>query len=328
MTFHPAPTSSLVTRKSTILLFVFITFLCVVADNASSAGITKGRLTQIYEPSGIEQNGSITLIIEDEKDQPLHLVTGLSRDMSLSTQALQKCETALDDLEGIAADGPFFYLVGSHGQKADGSRRKKREIFVRLKVHGNVCEQIVSGPSLYKEIQAVLSRHTGQSGTPFAINIEALAWKHGSSQIYIGLRQPLIDGKSILLVLENPRDLFDKGGSAVISAEPVLLPLGGGGIRAMSYINELGGYLIANEINDNTGKKRSRLWFWRGGPPSPSPINLADIQKMKNIEGLSLLQHSAQGAVIFVSDDGSRKKNNGAHFAIIPLSVLKKAIER
>jgi len=328
MTFYPAPVSLLVPLKSTILLFVLIIFSYAAADNAAAGGISKGRLTRIYEPSGIEQNGSITLIIEDEKDQPLHLVTGLTPDMVLNTQVLQKCGTALDDLEGITADGSFFYLVGSHVPKSDGNRRKKREIFVRLKVHGNVCEQVSSGPSLYKKIQAVLARHTGRSGTPFDINIEALAWKHGSAQIYVGLRQPLIEGKSILMVLENPRDLFDKGASALFSVDPVFLPLGGGGIRAMSYIDELGGYLIANETPDSAGKKRSRLWFWMGGPPSPSPINLADIKKMKNIEGLSTLQYSGQSAVILVSDDGSRNKNKGAHFAIIPLSVLKKAIER
>jgi len=328
MTRHFAPVGSLVMLKSACRIFFLILLTFGNADNAASGEAASGRLTGIYEPSGVEQNGSVILIIEDEKDQALHLISGFSQDMIPSTQTLQNCGINLDDLEGITADGPYFYLAGSHLAKSDGSRRKKREVFVRLKVHGSSCEQLVFAPSLYKKLQAALSRLTGRNTTPFQINIEALAWKQKSDQLYIGLRHPLIKGKSILLILENPRELFEKKEVPVFSENPVILELAGGGIRAMSYIDDIGGYLIANETPDRAGKKQSRLWFWKGGTAPAIPLNTPAIKKLKNIEGISAIQHSTQSSVILVCDDGSLKKKKGAHFAIIPVSVLKKSIRR
>lgn len=323
----PAALGSFVVHTQLIVFFSLIILTFTSPETAMSNGAAKGRLNGIYEPSGIEQNGSVILIIEDEKDTALHLMTGLNRDLTPDTEPIQRCGSALDDLEGIAADGPYFYLVGSHLSKSDTTRRKKREVFVRLKVTATSCEQSVSTPSLYKGLQAALANATGRHQAPFQINIEALAWKHGSTQLYIGLRQPLINDKSILFILENPQEVFDKGAQPVLSGNPILLPLAGGGIRAMSYIDAMGGYLIANETENSSGKKRSRLWFWNGGTASPIPVKVPIIKKLKNIEGLSAFKHNGQSSVILVCDDGSRKKKKGAHFAIIPTSVLIKSIQ-
>jgi len=311
-----------------ICVFIVLAAVSPVNSGHVSAAVLSGRFTGIFEPSGIEQNGAVTLIIEDEKDQPLHVLSGFSQAMAPVTRRLKRCGTTLDDLEGIAANGAFFYLAGSHQPKPDGSRRKKRELFVRLTVRNDSCEALISSPSLYEAIRATLMRATGgQLTTPFQVNIEALAWKHGTGQLYIGLRQPLMRGSAILLILENPRELFEDNAAPVFSEQPVLLPLGGGAIRAMSYIGDLGGYLIANETPDGAGIKHSNLWFWQGGEASPVQMKPPEIRKMENIEGISSFEHDGQAAVIIVSDDGSRKKKKGGHYVVIPISNFQKSIQ-
>lgn len=300
--------------------------ICPLLGLADQGSFPAARFVGIHEPSGIEHNGSVTLIIEDEKKQSLHVLSTIKPDGSPVTSWLD-CGVSLDDSEGIASDGNFFYIVGSHHTKDDGTRRKKREFLARLNVSERTCSAARTSPSLYEAIQHVL-RQAGLYQKPVLINIEAMAWQHGTSYLYVALREPLLGNEAILLTLLNPKALFENNESPRFSETIMQLPLGGGGIRAMAYIPGLDGYLIANESRSGKGKMRSRLWYWKGKSHTPEPIKLPGFKKLENVEGLTAHARESQEYVLFVSDDGNKSKNKGAHFALVPTASIKSAMNR
>jgi hypothetical protein len=305
---------------------VLTLFISSPAGLAGKDSFPLARFKGIYEPSGIEHNGSLTLIIEDEKSQPLHLLKRIEPDGSPVTRTID-CGAVFDDSEGIASNQKYFYIAGSHHTKDDGSRRRKREFFARLDISGPTCRTAGKPVSLYDSIQRTI-RQTARHDGPAVINIEALAWKRGTSHLYVALRAPLFNDAAVLLSLTNPEAIFSNNEPPQFSEAIVLLQLSGGGIRAMNYIEGLDGYLIANETRSNKGKMRSRLWYWKGEPHRPEPVELPGFKKLDNVEGLAGLMHESRAYVAFVSDDGKPKKDKGAHFALVPMSVIKTAIDR
>ena len=112
-------------------------------------------LTGIYEPSAIQQlpDGRF-LVVEDEKDHPLSLVTidadGTVKTAALTAGLLQMFSSfwKLDDLEGLAADrAGFVYAITSHSRDDDGDEKKSREKLVRFRVEGDrvVDPKVVDG---------------------------------------------------------------------------------------------------------------------------------------------------------------------------------------
>ena len=266
------------------------------------------------------------MIIEDEKDQPLHLLIEIPPGGGPETKPLD-CGQKLDDLEGITSIGNTFYVTGSHHPKEDGSRRKKREHFSSLQVSGTKCSTSGSAPSLQPEIRRVLERN-GLAPNPLLINIEALARDPGSDRIYVALRQPVVNGNSILLALLNPNGIFERDEPPRFSDEVIQLPIGGGGVRALSYVDSLGGYLVTNETPSKKGKMKSRLWYWPGPTRKPVQIKTDGLKELKNIEGITPYRIGNKEFILAVCDDGNRKKGKGGRFALLPLADIKKAIPR
>ena len=215
----------------------------------------------IYEPSGVQQlpDGRF-VVVEDEAFHPMGVFT-LEPDGKVSEQPLYRSSliswsspnrvlNTLEDLEAMAVDEHGrVYAITSHSRKENGKRDDKREQLARFGLEG---EQIVDFQVL-RGLRKKISRQHGSLKEATRIrdvkdgggfNIEGLSFDAAKQKLLIGLRSPLAGENAIIVVLENPRAVFDSDEEPHISDQLIELDLAGGGIRAMSYDPHLGGYLI------------------------------------------------------------------------------------
>lgn len=105
------------------------------------------------------------------------------------------------DIEGIATDGAYYYVIGSHGiAKRGGEEQANRFKIFRLMVRPGIG---VAGPpqvsSLAPLLRAdpVLGRHFRQPLQQKGLNIEGLAVRDG--HLFVGLRNPNLGGDVFVL---------------------------------------------------------------------------------------------------------------------------------
>jgi hypothetical protein len=293
-------------------------------------------LTGIYEPSAVQQlpDGRF-LVVEDEKEHPLSLFTldadGSVRSTPLGPGLFQGDDDfwKLDDLEGLAIDrSGFIYALTSHSRDGDGDEKKSRDKLVRFRIDGErvLDTTVVKGlkPALTVAhpvlAQAAEIRDVKSSG---GLNIEALEITPDQQHLLIGLRSPLLDKRAIIARVENPAAVFETGAKPRISATLQTLDLGGNGIRGMSYIPALGGYLV---ISGPVAREQVhfQLWFWNGQPDAPARrVTAPGVQGFEHAEGVSPAVIDGKQRIIIVSDDGSRDEGRYARYLLLDPAQLQ-----
>lgn len=132
---------------------------------------------------------------------------------------------------------------------------------------------------------------------PGGLNLEGMTARADNASVFIGFRNPRPRERAIVVPILNPRAIIE-GQHANIGA-PILLDLGGLGIRGLAYWRSrylvLGG-AIANEAE-------SRLFVWDGEDTTPTPIASVSLSDF-NPEGF--VAYSDLTSVLLLSDDGSR----------------------
>jgi hypothetical protein len=287
------------------------------------------KFNQIYEPSGVQQlaDGRL-LVIEDEPEHPLHILQvnangEMTENKSLNILLRIAFSKKLDDLEAVTM-GPdgYIYATTSHKRNKKGKRKPEREQLIRFKIEGNKIVDTGIVTNLVDTIKAsgILGKVNKQGkGGLYNINIEALSFDK-QNRLMICLRNPHIDNKSIILLLENPIEIFKNKAAPIIAKSPLLLDLQGGGIRAMTYDSKLNGYLLTNEIytTGDNNIKHSQISFWDGNANhKPNPINLPSVISMNNVEGISPITVDGKPRVLLISDNGDLKRNRPANYLLL-----------
>ena len=292
-------------------------------------------LNGVFEPSAIQQlpDGRF-LVVEDEKEFPFSLLS-LDTDGNLSTTPLL-AEAAdsnapfekLADLEGVTLDGfGYIYATTSHSRNTDGEEKKSRDKLVRFRIEGNhaVAPRVVSGlkralveahPSL---AQAATIREVKTAG---GLNIEALEFSPEET-LLIGFRSPLLDNNAIIACLENPAAMFNSDEAPRISPSLVTLNLEGNGIRGMSYLPGLGGYLIISGPV-SAESVDFQLWFWRGQPDDQARrVTVDGLPGFAHAEGICPAMIAGHQWIVVVSDDGSREEDRCAGYLLLAPAQLQ-----
>ncbi len=293
-------------------------------------------LDGIYEPSGIQQlaDGRF-LVIEDEKDHPFSLITfdahGQVTTTALSPGFFQAGDAVwkLDDLEGITADqAGNIYALTSHSRNADGDNKKLRNKLARFRIDGHrITEPVVVGglKQALSEAHPILAEAaaSGDAKSEGGLNMEALEISADQQRLLVGFRSPLIDQRAIVATITNPVGVFEQHAAPQISAVLDTLDLNGNGIRAMAYLQALGGFLIVAGPPTRQGIC-FELWFWNGKPGSTARRVSADgVPGFENTEGVSAATVNGRQMVILVSDDGDRDKGRCAHYRLLDLAQLQ-----
>jgi hypothetical protein len=233
------------------------------------------------------------------------------------------------DLEGAARLGPLVYWIGSHsagesnGPGAAGAPRPNRQrlFATRLGLESGdkgkgvaVTVEPVGRPyqTLLADLEAdpryapfgldQAAKRPGKAKD--GLNIEGLA-ATPNGQLLIGFRNPLPQGKALVAPLTNPGAVL--AGEAARFGEPVLLELGGLGIRSLEMVN---GSLMIVAGPSGPGNPKdgpaipSALYRWNGQFESaPELLRLFGSELGKSLFNPEALFVEGDSLVL-LSDDG------------------------
>ena len=242
------------------------------------------------------------------------------------------------DLEASARIGPLAYWLGSHGAaagngkagKGDGQvgepRPNRQRLFattlglragndgktISLTVepvgrpYTTLIEELSSDPR-YARFNLEAAAHL-PAKVKGGLNIEGLA-ATPSGTLLIGFRNPLSEGKALLVPLTNPNAVMT--GEKAVFGDPVLLDLGGLGVRSLERVN--GNLLIvAGPAEGSKGKSSpSALYRWSGQFESPAV-------KLRSFDAVSGGAFNAEAllvdgdSLVVLSDDGNLERDGHA----------------
>lgn len=291
-------------------------------------------LTGIHEPSAIQQlaDGRF-LVLEDERQRPFSLVS-IAPDGGVDSSPLRPgwleawLDSSddfwkLDDLEGIALDNAGnIHAVTSHSRDGDGDEKTSRDKLVRFRIEAGrvVAPRVVKGlkPALlaaHPVLEAAAGkREVKREG---GLNIEALEFGPDGQTLLIGFRSPLLDGRALIASLENTAEMFDAGAPPRIAASLITLDLDGDGLRSLSRIPSLGGYLLSSGPVAG-GTAHFRLWFWSGiSGESAHRVDVAGLPGFERAEGICPAIIDSHPKIIIVSDDGDHAAGQCARFLML-----------
>ncbi len=211
------------------------------------------------------------------------------------------------DLEGAARIGDRIYWITSHGRNRNAKYRESRLRFfatdiVRTngsfelrpsgKFYAHLLLDLFNDPRLKKfhlDAAAALAPKS-----PDGFNIEGLS-PTPDGRLLIGLRNPLPQGRALLVPLLNPAGMIS--GKPVELGDPVLLDLGRRGIRAMTLYEDK--FLIIAGAIDST--RDAKLFLWSGGNSKPQPLEV-DVTAF-NPEAVAT--YPGEKRIQLFSDDGT-----------------------
>jgi len=220
--------------------------------------------------------------------------------------------SAETDIEGAARLGHRIYWVTSHALNNQGERRPNRHRFfatefrvshgqVQMSVPGraymNLVSDLANAPGLTRFGFAAASQR--QPKARGALNIEGLC-ATPEHELLIGFRNPVPDGQALLVALKNPDQVV--AGQRPRFGEPVLLDLGGLGIRDIAYHE--GRYVIVGGPFD--GRGREKLFSWAGGERKPKAIKNAQLKEL-NLEAVAIYPDKGLHEFQLFCDDSSQR---------------------
>lgn len=225
------------------------------------------------------------------------------------------------DIEGAAQLGGIIYWITSHGRNKEGQSRPERRQFFANKLFRddgeNSFKQI--GHSYTRLIDDILrdrklARYQLEAAEKLSpkvkggLNIEGLA-ATPDQQLLIGFRNPIPEGKAILLRLANPRELLEKKNARAMFGDPIELDLDGLGIRSVEYWKGQNCFILiagAFDISD-----RFYLYRWSGlANEKPELLDVAGWPSDFRPE--SVLFYTGQDNQFqLLSDDGSIERIEG-----------------
>jgi hypothetical protein len=217
------------------------------------------------------------------------------------------------DIEGAARVGSRIYWITSHGRNAKGKDSPDRHRFFATEIvetvvgprvtpvgrpYSQLLDDFAREPRLAPFGLASASRLAPKD--PGGLNIEGLT-AMPDGRLLLGFRNPIPGGRALLVPLLNPAGLI--AGDSARFGDPILLDLGGLGVRSLGYEN--GRYVII--AGPSAGGGVSKLYLW-GGPEAATAATLVpgvDFRGL-NPEGLAFERADGRREFFVLSDDGTR----------------------
>jgi hypothetical protein len=238
------------------------------------------------------------------------------------------------DIEGAARVGDRIYWIASHGRNKDGKLRSSRYRFFAtdivkgegedpIRQAGQPCGILLRtlvkderyGPlGLDEAARLDAGDLEGDERERLApkergVNIEGLSVAPDGRSLFIGFRNPRPKWgekrrrHAIVAVLKNPSEVVEKN-AAPKFGDPVLLDLGGRGVRSIAYSDERGLCWIVAGPHDGDDDFALYRWSGRRGEKA-EPIGPLRVEgEVFSPEALVLLPGSRQ--MLLLSDDGTQ----------------------
>jgi hypothetical protein len=258
---------------------------------------------------GADESGAVQMVELSRADRTLTVLGGVS--LLGSGDEI--------DIEGIAAEGDAYYIVGSHGvAKTTGEYQKQRYKICRLRVDP-VAGMAVTGvrPAVASlaailEGDPTLGPYFGKPLQQQGINIEGLAIRAG--RLFVGLRNPNIEGRAFVLEV-SAEDVFAGVGRPTYILHKLML---GAGLGIREIVAAESGFLISA---GNAGSEPSKafprakdyakgrgyaLFWWDGTGSAVHRIGTIPNPPGK-AEAMTILEETADHALVLILFDGPKQ---------------------
>ncbi len=237
-----------------------------------------------------------------------------SQDLSSFLQIDPKHPEA--DIEGATLIKNRVYWITSHGSNTDGKKRPNRHRFFATEIETSgdkfnfkpIGKPFIGLIKAFEDSAELKIYNLGEAAknapeSKNGLNIEGLT-KTPQGNLLIGFRNPIPEGKSLLVPLENPQEVIT-GNEKPKLGKPILLALNGLGIRSIEYSDAKGVYfIIAGPYNDNG---IFQLYQWSGNSSEAPELIKTDF---RGLHPEALIVYSKKKAKIqILSDDGSESIN-------------------
>lgn len=219
------------------------------------------------------------------------------------------------DIEAATILNGAIYYITSHGRNKNGKERPERRNFFanQFAIEGgsfsaqqvghsysNLLEDMKQDERFKKykleEAETLAPKAEG------SLNIEGLCTT-SEKQLLIGFRNPIREGKALVVTLENPEELVQEKNISAKFGDPIDLDLGGLGIRSIEYWESHELYIIA--AGAYTTSHEFKFYQWSGNrDEKPEEIEIVDLPPGFNPEAV-VIYPNLNNKFQVLSDDGS-----------------------
>jgi len=316
-------------KRSTVIL-ALVTAVAVPFAAAAATPVATVRYSDMCDASAAVALPGNRFVVANDEDNWLRVYQGADGTTLQSTGPVDKFDLTEflkiakkkpeADIEGAAVIGSRIYWITSHGESATGEARPNRlrlfateiktnDTGVRLKPVGkafNGLVEVLADDDDTAELKGyqldVAATDAPESAT--GLNIEGLTGTPEGT-LLIGFRNPVPDGKALLVPLENPHGVVDKAEKPRLG-KAVLLDLGGSGIRSIEYSHQRKVYfIVAGPIGDGG---EWHLYQWSGAATDP-PVVVPGIDFTGLRPEALILDPAAPDRIQVLSDDGAEQVN-------------------
>ena len=248
-------------------------------------------------------------VVANDEDNSLRIFQRAQPQAVATLPLARYLDTATEsDLEGAARIGERVYWISSHGRNSSAKVRTDRYRFFVTEVdvtvspptvrplhtpQTNVLQQLLEADSLKSWRLADAARLAPEAKG--GLNIEGLA-DTADGQLLIGFRNPVRDGKALVVMLRNPQQVAS--GAAAAFGPAIGLDLGGRGVRAIERLGT--GYLVVAGPTADQGD--FRLYRW-SGQAADAPRHVPELS-FGSLRPEAMFAWPQTGLVQILSDDG------------------------
>ncbi len=276
---------------------------------------------QICDASGAIALGEDHFVVANDEDNLLRIYqadrSGKPVEVDINHYFDNNPNGEETDLEAVAQLDGMIYWITSHGRNSKGKFKPARHQFfasrlsrsngIEFEQVGRSYTQLVLRDMLNDQRLKCYQLEAAEKiapKSPGGLNIEGLTITP-KGDLLIGFRNPIIQGKALLLPLKNPRELVEKQGTKANFGKPIELDLGGLGIRSIEYWQREQCYLIVAGAYDSSD--RFALYQWSGLDQTPQRVDVMGLPSDFRPEGI-LFYPGREQQFQLLSDDGSLKR--------------------
>ncbi len=265
-----------------------------------------------FEASGASwvEDTNTMLLIDDGKPGQILQMTVDQSGRQVGALAPISHNGQIIDAEAITQDGTWFYVVSSSGDPKNGPKNALMRF-----AYDRQSKSIRGNPETIPDLRGFLLSNIPELGpdaqkpsTKGGLNIEGLGWDPVNNRLLVGLRQPVINGRALLvpLKLKDPLGAFTASNLQLASPRVIQLNLGGQGVRDIDYNNHLKSFLIISGATELTHKTDFGLWEWNGDADQSSaashPRQERTLDERHKPEGITNVTINSRSFVLVVCD--------------------------